>query len=49
LKWTTSANPWLNLLIPRPQLGATLDFGGKTSAAYAGFSWQIPLCHGFFI
>ncbi len=33
---------WLPGLV-RPNLGATIDFGGLESMAYAGLSWKLPL------
>lgn len=33
---------WLPGLV-RPNLGATIDFGGMESMAYAGLSWKLPI------
>jgi len=38
-----SASGWADAFIPRPQLGATINFAGKTSTAYAGFAWRTNL------
>lgn len=37
------------ILIPRVHIGATLSFAGKTSFAYAGFTWTLPLNEAFFL
>lgn len=37
------------LLIPRVHIGGTLSFAGKTSFAYAGFTWTLPLNEAFFL
>ena len=37
------ASGWTDVLIPRPQLGATINFAGKTSTAYAGVAWRTNL------
>ena len=34
---------------PRPHLGATGNFGGETSQAYLGLTWDIDLFSGIFI
>jgi lipid A 3-O-deacylase len=36
----TSPDPLWNALIPRPDIGGTLNFEGKTSEAYAGVAWD---------
>src|SRR5262245_8332943 len=36
------------LFSPRPLLGASLSVQGKTSDAYAGFAWSIPISGPFF-
>lgn len=36
----TSPNPLWNALLPRPDIGGTADFNGKTSEAYAGVAWD---------
>lgn len=37
------------LLIPRLHIGGTASFTGKTSFAYAGFTWTLPLNEKFFL
>ncbi len=44
-----SRTDWLDSLIPRPHLGATVNTGGATSSVYTGFTWQIPLGDTFFV
>ena len=36
----TSSDRLLNSLLPRPDIGGTVSFGGRTSAAYAGAAWD---------
>jgi lipid A 3-O-deacylase len=36
----TSPDPLWNALLPRPDVGFTASFAGKTSAAYAGVAWD---------
>lgn len=43
--WGTDAQWWL----PRPNLGATLNFGGGTSTVYAGVAWQYAVTQRIFI
>jgi len=38
---------WLGQV--RPHVGATVNFGGKESMAYAGLSWTVPLGDMFFV
>jgi len=38
-----SASGWAEAFIPRPQLGATINFAGKTSTVYAGGAWRYDL------
>jgi lipid A 3-O-deacylase len=40
---------WLDTLIPRPHLGATVSTGGATSSVYTGFTWHVPLGDTFFV
>jgi hypothetical protein len=47
-KPTTSANPIINALIPRPHVGATVNFAGKTSQAYAGATWDYDITDRIF-
>jgi len=44
-----SSSYWWNLAIPRAHIGATVNFGGKTSVAYAGFAWDYDIYRGLFI
>jgi lipid A 3-O-deacylase len=39
----TSADPLWNALLPRPHIGGTANFEGKTSQAYAGLTWDYDL------
>jgi hypothetical protein len=44
--------PWgllWNILVLRPQLGATVNFAGKTSAVYAGVAGTLNLDKGLFV
>ena len=43
--WGTDAQWWL----PRPHVGATINFDGKTSIAYAGASWQYNITDWAFL
>jgi hypothetical protein len=36
----TSSDPLWNILLPRPDIGGTANFAGKTSEAYAGVAWD---------
>jgi len=36
-------------LTPRPHLGTTVNFDGKTSEYYAGLTWDVPLGDIFFV
>jgi lipid A 3-O-deacylase len=45
----TSTDPWIDALLPRPHLGATINTGDKTSHAYAGLTWTVPLGERFFV
>jgi lipid A 3-O-deacylase len=47
-KPTTSDNPIINALIPRPHVGATVNFAGKTSQAYAGATWDYDITDRIF-
>ena len=40
--------PW-DFLMPRPHLGATISFAGRTSAAYAGFNWTYDVTRSIFV
>jgi lipid A 3-O-deacylase len=47
-KPATSENPIVNALIPRPHVGATVNFAGKTSQAYAGATWDYDITDRIF-
>ena len=38
-----NATGWAETLIPRPQVGATINFLDKTSTVYAGAAWRFGL------
>ena len=44
-----SSDPVLNLFIPRPHIGGSVNLGGRTSFAYAGFTWSFDITPRFFI
>lgn len=44
-----SADPILNLFIPRPHIGGSANLGGRTSFAYAGFTWSFDITPRFFV
>jgi hypothetical protein len=37
------------MLVPRPHVGASVNFSGKTSNLYAGVTWQFELTERFFV
>ena len=39
---------WWSIFVPRVQVGGMANLGGRTSYAYAGGLWTIPLFYGFF-
>jgi hypothetical protein len=41
-------SPW-DVLLPRPMIGATLNFTGKTSQAYAGLTWTYDITKSIFV
>jgi len=43
--WGTKDDWWF----PRPHIGATINFGGRTSQAYAGASWQYNVTDWAFV
>jgi lipid A 3-O-deacylase len=45
----TSADPLWNALLPRPDIGGTANFAGKTSEAYAGFAWDYDVMQRVFV
>ena len=38
-----------DFLLPRPSIGATLNFAGKTSQAYAGLTWTYDITKSIFV
>ena len=40
---------WAWLLSPRPLIGASISLQGKTSQAYAGLAWTLPISGPFFV
>ena len=44
-----TAQGYLDLLLPRPHVGATVNTAGRTSALYAGATWQLPVTEWFFV
>lgn len=42
-------DPFWNQWIPRPQLGSTVDFAGRTSNIYAGLAWTHDVWQGLFV
>jgi hypothetical protein len=42
-------DPLVNLLIPRLHVGASVNFAGDTSFAYAGLTWTFDLTTRFFV
>jgi hypothetical protein len=45
----TSADPLWNALLPRPDVGGTANFAGKTSEAYAGVAWDYDVTQRVFV
>jgi lipid A 3-O-deacylase len=45
----TPTNSLWNILVLRPQMGATVNFAGKTSVIYAGFAGTLNLDRGLFV
>ena len=44
-----AGNPWLSWFFdPRLNIGAMINTGGKTSYAFGGFTWRIPIYGKFF-
>jgi lipid A 3-O-deacylase len=42
-------NPWVSWFFdPRLNVGAMINTGGKTSYAFGGFTWRIPIYNKFF-
>ena len=38
-----------DFLLPRPSIGATVNFAGKTSQAYAGLTWTYDITRSIFV
>ncbi|MBW0002854.1 MAG: acyloxyacyl hydrolase [Hyphomicrobiales bacterium] len=38
-----------DFLLPRPSIGATINFAGKTSQAYAGLTWTYDITKAIFV
>jgi lipid A 3-O-deacylase len=45
----TATDPWIDALLPRPHIGATVNLAGKTSTAYAGLTWTFNLTDKVFV
>jgi len=45
----TPADLFTSYFVPRPHLGGSLNFDGKTSFAYAGLTWTVDVTPRFFI
>ena len=45
----TAADLFTSYFVPRPHIGGSLNFDGKTSFAYAGFTWTIDITPRFFV
>ena len=44
-----AGNPWVSWFFdPRLNIGAMINTGGKTSYAFGGFTWRIPIYRKFF-
>jgi hypothetical protein len=44
LPWASFSNPYVNwFLSPHINFGAMINTGGKTSYAFGGFNWRIPI------
>jgi hypothetical protein len=46
--FTMPGSAW-DFLLPRPSVGATLNFAGKTSQAYAGLTWTYDITKSIFV
>ena len=44
----SSSDPFWNALLPRPDVGGTANFVGKTSEAYAGVAWDYNITDRIF-
>ncbi|WP_158816556.1 acyloxyacyl hydrolase [Methylocapsa sp. S129] len=45
----TSSDPLWNALLPRPDIGGTVNFDRKTSEAYAGLAWDYNVTDRVFV
>ena len=45
----TPADLFTSYFVPRPHIGASLNFGGATSFAYAGLTWTIDITDRIFV
>lgn len=44
-----TADPTINLFIPRPHIGGTLSLDSKTSHAYVGLTWSFDITSSIFV
>jgi lipid A 3-O-deacylase len=45
----TPADLFVSYFIPRPHIGASANFGGKTSFGYAGLTWTVDITPQLFV
>ena len=45
----TPADLFTSYFVPRPHIGGSVNFGGKTSFAYAGLTWTVDVTPRFFV
>jgi hypothetical protein len=48
-RFITTANPILNIFIPRAHVGGSVNTNGDTSFAYAGLTWTVDITAQIFI
>jgi hypothetical protein len=46
--FTAPGSAW-DFLLPRPSVGATINFAGKTSEAFAGLTWTYDITQAIFV
>jgi lipid A 3-O-deacylase len=46
--WSAPGSNW-DFLLPRPSVGATINFAGKTSQAFAGLTWTYDITKSIFV
>jgi hypothetical protein len=46
--WSMPGSNW-DFLLPRPSVGATINFAGKTSQAFAGLTWTYDITKSIFV